>query len=174
MKTKKDLKKEIKLFYEGDAKKFPNDIPKKIRMSLLKNLGFFEKMDRKLQKFKLNNDVGMNIKKAYPNFDGNSIPYDQPANLEKWINAAKNVVYYRNNNYQNAFEHVTSGWNDMEKLKFKNWLNFYEGNNHQKYKTANIYFGGNGEIGYVLPNPSNAQQDESNVIDSLNNKDATP
>ena len=173
MKTKKDLKKEIKLFYEGDAKKFPNDIPKKIRMSLLKNLGFFEKMDKKLQKFKLNNDVGMNVKKAYPNFDGNNIPYEEPADLGKWINTAKNIDYYRENNYQNAFEHATSGWNDMEKLKFTNWLKFYEGGNHKKYATANVYFGGSGEIGYVLPNPSN-KKDELNVIDDLNSKDLTP
>lgn len=174
-------KKEIKLFYQGDGKKFPNDIPKKIRMSILKNLGFFEKLDKIIDESKQLRDSSedskksskkIKDKKAYPNFESN-VFYERQADLNKWIAAAKAIYYYKNNNMPDGFNQVTSGWDDMEKLKFNNWLKFYEGGNHTKYKTAqlSIYDGG---FGYILPNPANPPQKEVHVIDELNADGISP
>ncbi|HLG27268.1 MAG TPA: hypothetical protein VI423_05740, partial [Paenisporosarcina sp.] len=35
-----------------------------------------------------------------------------------------------------AFNYVTSGWDEMEKQDLKRWMKFYEQNAHNKYKTA--------------------------------------
>lgn len=77
-------------------------------------------------------------KHGYPQ-DENSLYVDSPHNLNKWMKSMQEV--YAMSNYMDwlsAFKQVTSGWNDMEKLDFKNWMAFYQEDAHNKYKTAQL------------------------------------
>lgn len=78
------------------------------------------------------------IKKiAYPSGD-NGIFIENPHNIQKWMQSMKNIYSLAQQGIElsNAFNEVTSNWNNMEKQDFKHWLSFYEENAHQKYKTA--------------------------------------
>lgn len=75
--------------------------------------------------------------KAYPNTD----PYDQIRKIpdqSKWIEAAKQIYYYEKNGLAKkvAVVKATKQWEEQEVFDFINWLRFYEGNNHIKYKFA--------------------------------------
>ncbi|TXG77353.1 hypothetical protein E6Q11_02940 [Candidatus Dojkabacteria bacterium] len=75
-------------------------------------------------------------KKAYPHND-HGVFVNSPHNIGHWMKSMQEV-YARSPmvGWSNAFEAVTSGWDDMEKRDFKNWMSFYQEGGHQKYKTA--------------------------------------
>jgi len=78
-------------------------------------------------------------KLAYPTGNSNMDPIPT-FNIAKWTRAL-NDIYMKNrlfgNNKEQNFIEITSGWSDMEKNKFKDWVKFYESGAHLLYKKAN-------------------------------------
>lgn len=75
-------------------------------------------------------------KNAYPHNDHGAF-VDNPSNVGKWIKSMQEI-YSKSPimGWSKTFDAITSNWNDMEKRDFKNWMSFYQKNNHQKYKIA--------------------------------------
>lgn len=75
-------------------------------------------------------------KKAYPHDDHGTF-VTSPHNIARWMKSMQEV-YAQSPvvGWSNAFEKVTSDWDDMEKTDFKKWMSFYQEGGHQKYKTA--------------------------------------
>lgn len=147
-----------KVVYQGKGNRFPKDIPEDVRMSILNNFGFFDKLSDALEESESELPkaepipdalAGIN-KQAYPNFS-DAFPIEKPADMNKWMQTAKEIYYYKNNNIADGINRATSGWDSMEKNKFLNWLKFYEGNNHNKYKKAQVSLYESGLPGYYLP-----------------------
>lgn len=77
-------------------------------------------------------------KHAYPQNESN-IYVDLPHDLNKWMKSMQDMYAMSNHmDWTSAFKQVTSGWNDMEKVDFKNWMAFYQEDAHNKYKTAQL------------------------------------
>ncbi len=121
-------------------------------------------LNNTLLNFKINKleEDFKNLKLAYPNSDDLGLGTPGEHNLPKWVQALKDV-YYKNIQqkipWKQAIDSSTEGWNPIEKLDFNNWVTFYQGGNHLKYKKANWYI--NEEIdenespvmpGYMIPN----------------------
>ena len=75
-------------------------------------------------------------KKAYPQ-DDNGTFANPPHNVEQWMKFMQ-IIYAQAPaiGWRVAFDRITSDWDNMEKQDFKSWMNFYQENGHQKYKTA--------------------------------------
>lgn len=104
----------------------------------------------------------MNNKKAYPNVIDNYL-IKRPHNITKWMEAFQDIYEKVNSGLSRsyAFNLTTSGWDKMEKRDFENWLKFYEGNNHVKYKTAQMsYYVNDGMPGYIIPFKKNEIKEE--------------
>jgi len=94
------------------------------------------------------------MKRAYPNFAPDSVFTKPSYNLNKWLEAMREIysqVHY-GNLFKDAFGSVTSGWDKVEKRDFSNWLSYYQSGDQSKYKKANFYVNDN-IPGYFLPNP---------------------
>jgi hypothetical protein len=113
---------------------------------------------------------------AYPNNDSfMNIPGQHP--LPKWIQTVKEIYYNEKNGIdrRSSIQKCTSGWNEIEVFDFLNWLKYYEGNEHMKYKKAQSWYVNDSMPGYFLnikndspdsaPNPGD---EISNTRDSLN------
>jgi hypothetical protein len=100
-------------------------------------------------------------KKAYPNNEQYShIPGAR--DTAKWLQTVREV-YYKERNGANriaAIRQATNGWNPMETYDFLNWLKFYEGNTHLKYKTAQLWYE-NGSPGYFLHIKQDPQKEQT-------------
>lgn len=91
----------------------------------------------------------LDLKKiGYPigNLEPNPIKsYD----VNKWISAA-NEMYMKMRLFgttkQGALYAITKGWNDMEKNKFQDWLNYYEGGASKTYNTKKAQYATNNAI----------------------------
>lgn len=77
-------------------------------------------------------------KLAYPQ-DQFGTTIDSPYNLHKWMNTMKQI-YEKSTSigWNDAFKLLTGNWDNMEKLDFKHWMQFYQENAHEKYKTAQL------------------------------------
>jgi len=115
---------------------------------------------------------------AYPNNDQfMNIPGQH--NIPKWVQAVKEIYYNEKNGLDRklSVQKSTSGWNDMEVFDFLNWLKFYEGNEHLKYKKAQSWYVNDSMPGYFL-NIKNDQSSSNispeneiaNARDSLSNE----
>lgn len=79
------------------------------------------------------------MKKAYPQ-DEHSLFINSPHNINKWMKSMQEVYATAPAlGWAQAFNKVTSGWDDMEKNDFKKWMSFYQEEAHHKYKTAQTY-----------------------------------
>lgn len=76
------------------------------------------------------------ISKAYPNYD-QYIPFPEPHNTSKWLESVKSMYYlvHKGADKTAAFDKTTSGWSNMEKKDFTQWLKYYEENAHKKYSS---------------------------------------
>lgn len=95
------------------------------------------------------------MKSAYPNF-ANDSDYVKPIyNLNKWLEAMRELYanLHYGKPYKEAFSAVTNQWDVVELRDFTAWLAYYQGNNQSKYKTAQLYVNEN-IPGYFLPNPT--------------------
>ena len=101
--------------------------------------------------------LGIPLKKtfksqAYPQgWFGNVLlpPYD----INRWMRATGDI-YSRVKSGEDeaqAFNLITSNWDKMEKMDYKNWLKFYQEGANLKYKTASP--GYQSDFGFYLPNP---------------------
>jgi hypothetical protein len=79
-------------------------------------------------------------KRAYP--QGIREFIHQTYNIPKWTKALQDIYQLISTSqidYQEAFNKITYGWDDMEKIDFKNWVSYYQQGNQNKYKTAQYY-----------------------------------
>lgn len=76
-------------------------------------------------------------KKAYPH-EEQGLFVDSPRNIQKWMQSMQHIYGLSRIGveWNDAFIKVTSGWDEMEKQDFKKWMQFYQENAHQKYKSA--------------------------------------
>lgn len=87
---------------------------------------------------------------AYPNEDF-GLYNQQPRNIQKWIKSMSEVfnLVNRGFDFKDAFAKITEQWDVMEKLDFKNWMNFYQEKAQEKYKFAQFAGFDNGPGSYV-------------------------
>ena len=79
-------------------------------------------------------------KKAYP--QGIREFTHQTYSVSKWTKALQDIyqlISASQIGYQEAFNKITYGWDEMEKIDFKNWVSYYQQGNQDKYKTAQYY-----------------------------------
>lgn len=100
------------------------------------------------------NKINIPIKKlAYPQPLG-SFFIEQPYNLKKWEKAAVAIKMHQNQGLKKneAFNLLTKNWETMERLNFKDWLNFFEKGGGSKYKKAQMNYVTIGDGSAFLPN----------------------
>jgi len=93
------------------------------------------------------------MKNAYPNFAPDSIFIKPVYNLNKWLDAMREIYskLYLGTPFKESFGNVTSNWEIVEKKDFASWITYYQSGNQTKYKKAQFYV--NDSIpGYLLPN----------------------
>lgn len=140
-------------YFENNKEKLPSDLNEKLKRKLLNDSKFFaehgvttevpKNLIDVLQEHRAKKKALKSIKKevspkiAYPNYD-QYIGFKPASNTNKWIATVKDMYYHIHKGLERgaAFKTVTAGWDDMEKLDFKNWLKFYEENAHKKYSEA--------------------------------------
>jgi hypothetical protein len=101
-------------------------------------------------------------KTAYPNYD-EYMPTPPSYDLNKWIKAVQELYAMEKNgiNRVGAIKQITSGWKITETFDFLNWLRYYQGGNHMKYKmsekqitspikTAQLWYENLDKPGYLL------------------------
>lgn len=119
--------------------------------------------------------------KAYPNHQ-DYLEFAPPRDTRKWMQAVREVYYraHKGMDKNEALNQVVSGWSNMEKLDFKNWLKFYEENAHKKYKTAQQinYWEDANRAGYFVPIfPDKPKQEEvmrASDVDLVKNPETHP
>jgi len=99
---------------------------------------------------------------AYPNNDNQYMHIPGQRNIEKWMQAIRDLLISQQNKIDNksALSQVTAGWNPVEVRDFINWFRYYQEGAHLKYKFAQSYFYGNADIGYLIPTKSNLPKEE--------------
>jgi hypothetical protein len=101
-------------------------------------------------------------KVAYPNneFFQKAGP---KANIDKWLAAVRDIYYAEKNGMDrvSSINMVTKDWEDIERYHFLNWVRFYEGKSHMKYKTAQMWY--DGAPGYFF-NTSPQKQEQSAIV----------
>lgn len=120
----------------------------------------------------------MSIKLSYPNVDDYQ-PTPGAHNLDKWLQTAKELYTKEHQGTPRniAFNQLTNSWKPTEALDFSNWLKYYQGNNHMKYKkiaeeSVNIekfsqtFYEGNSP-GYFFQ--VNRNQDNNDAMPGMNN-----
>jgi len=81
-------------------------------------------------------------KKAYPNISGKE-DREPKADLDKWIGTLKDVysvVHSDGLDRQDAVEHFTADWDSEERIRFKNWMRYYEDGTTEKYNVKTAKF----------------------------------
>lgn len=144
-------------YVENKVEQFPEALPENLSLEryqkLLNDSRFFGEQGVKVEQPKNLLDIlmqhkdkrkalkGINEdmpkKNAYPNYD-EFMSYPPPRDTTKWVNAVKDMYYRVHKGLEKsvALQNVIAGWDEMEKLEFKNWLRYYEGNTHKKYSEA--------------------------------------
>jgi hypothetical protein len=147
-------------FMSKNVSKIPKNIPENIKKKLLEDAKFFselgittddpEKYLAMLQQ-KTNKKANDKVVQAYPNYD-EYMYFQPPRNTQKWVQAVKDMYYriHKGSDGSEALNHVMSGWDNMEKLDFQNWLKFYEEGAHKKYAQVNYWEDAN-RAGYFVP-----------------------
>lgn len=134
------------------------DITPEIQAKLDKLIEFFGRHGIDYKKFEFEK------RKAYPNYDQYmSIPSQH--DMEKWLKAVQSIYQMENGGHSRvaSIRQATSGWKVTETFDFLNWLRFYEGGAHLKYKMAQLWYE-NGAPGYFLHiKPDQAKEPEPTV-----------
>lgn len=126
---------------------------------------FFDETGIDYDKFKPETLSYTDKKKAYPNFDQQQYMAGQ-RDTEKWLHAVRDIYQKEQggNGRIHSIRQVCSGWDVMETHDFLNWLKFYEGNNHLKYKKAQLWYE-NGAPGYFLPIKPDPAPEQKHQVD---------
>lgn len=98
-------------------------------------------------------------KSSYPQdpLIGTSNP---PYDVKQWITSMREIYadIANTNSFEESFKKITKGWDDMDKLNFKNWMRFYQENAHEKYKIAQSHgYLSNGPGSYIPLNAIKAK-----------------
>lgn len=103
---------------------------------------------------------------AYPNNDNQYMHIPGQRNIDKWMQAIRDLLISQQNKVDNksALAQVTAGWNPVEVSDFINWFRYYQEGAHLKYKYAQSYFYGNADIGYLIPNKSNVPKEQPTPV----------
>ncbi len=124
----------------------------KMTKSIEKDIGelinFFDNYGIDYNKF---SQLDFSKRQAYPNTDVYSnIP--QSYDTKKWLQTIKEIYNGEANGVSRvvAIKHATNGWNIVETFNFLNWVKFYEGGNHMKYKFAQLWYENPETPGYFL------------------------
>lgn len=69
-----------------------------------------------------------------------SNPHLPVRNMDRWVKGMRDIYasIRKGTDAKEAFLQTTSTWDDMEKLQFKDWMKFYQGNGQDKYIAAGI------------------------------------
>jgi len=108
---------------------------------------------------------------SYPNYSdpGTSKPaYD----ISKWVDVMKQVYMriHMGSSKNDAVNECTINWDKLEKIAFLNWMKFYEGKEHLKYKTAqNNYYVSEDIPNYFIPNPAPSSFIPPSPLKDINN-----
>jgi hypothetical protein len=126
---------------------------------------------------------GPNKKEAYPNYD--QFMTSKPVrDTRKWVESVKNMYFmiHKGMGKAEAFDKITLGWSDMEKMDFTQWLKFYEQNSHKKYSEEEAkslyvqsqvsYWQDNNRPGYFVPMTENPGSEIESAQDPATNKKA--
>lgn len=108
--------------------------------------------------------IGASSKTAYPNYD-QYMSYPAPHDTQKWVETVKSIYQMEKSGHSRvaSIRQATNGWKITETFDFLNWLRFYEGANHLKYKMAQLWYE-NGAPGYFLHvKPDPAKEEEKPV-----------
>jgi hypothetical protein len=145
--------------YSDEELRLSDEMKEKVEkeMQLLDEYGIdYGKFDFEMPKLKL--------KKSYPNYDA-YMPAQGRHDLEKWMQAVKNIYFQEKNGMdrREAVRRSTSNWKITETFDFLNWLKFYEGKNHMKYKTAQLWYENPSVPGYFL----HVKPDQNKINDSM-------
>lgn len=186
-------------YFENNISKLPDDLSPEEKRKLLNDSKFWGNqgdmiqvprdfsqilLDQPKEKKALkgiNKDMSDNkISVAYPNYD-EYIPIAPQRNTTKWLDAVKEIYYrvHKGLSKGQALENVIAGWDNMEKLDFKNWLKFYEEKTHKKYSEASDqpiqikvgqvgYWEDSNRAGYFVP-VHREQEDVGRAIDTAQN-----
>jgi hypothetical protein len=108
--------------------------------------------------------IGSGNKTAYPNYD-QYMSYPSPYDLQKWVKTVQSIYQMEKSGHSRvaSIRQATNGWKITETFDFLNWLRFYEGANHLKYKMAQLWYE-NGAPGYFLKiNPDPVKEEPKPV-----------
>ncbi len=120
------------------------------------------------------------ISKAYPNYD-QYMAFSAPYDTSRWLEVVKSMYFFVHKGLEKtaAFDKVTSGWSEMEKRDFTQWLKFYESNNHKKYSQENpapiekmaqvSYWQDVNRAGYFVPIEQNVPKNPASEIAAAKN-----
>jgi hypothetical protein len=122
------------LNYQDLVKPYSDDELKmtpEIEAKLNKLLKFFAETGINYQ------DIEKSHKKAYPNYDEHMYT-PAPYNLTKWLDTARELFQQEQNGINRvvAIRQATKEWKITETFDFLNWLKYYQGGNHMKYKMS--------------------------------------
>lgn len=119
-------------------------------------------------------DINYMSKNAYPNYE-DMMPIQAPRDLSKWTMAMKNIYAKINSGIDTneAALSIIGDWDKLEKRDFMNWLKFYQGGEHLKYKTAQKiektaqlkYYMNDNLPGYFMPVPASKPKEEIQKAD---------
>lgn len=109
-------------------------------------------------------------KKSYPENTGPAF-IQQPHNTKKWLKTMQDMYQMASTmTLKDAFDSITKDWDSMEKKDFKNWMSFYQGQNHEKYITAQHWNNGGG----FLPQSLKAKIPGITTPEQVEQKPAAP
>jgi hypothetical protein len=149
----KEILKKLPLdeFMKKNVSKIPKNIPEDVKNKLLEDAKFFSELGITTDDPEVFDSLTKKHKKAYPNYD-DYMYIQPPRDTQKWLQAVKDMYYriHKGASDTDALNQVISGWSDMEKLDFKNWLKFYEEGAHKKYAQVNYWEDAN-RAGYFVP-----------------------
>lgn len=111
------------------------------------------------------------MKNAYPNFAPDSIFIKPVYNLNKWLEAMREIYakLHFGTPFKESLGQVTSAWDTVERKDFATWLEYYQSGHQGRYKKAQFYTNEN-ILGYLVPN----QKSVPPVIPDFNHLEMTP
>jgi hypothetical protein len=114
---------------------------------------------------------------SYPN-NSDYLSTQPTYDIGKWMNTMRNIYFntHLGSSRPDAVDAATSGWDQMERVSFLDWMKYYESGDHKKYKTAQHSYYVNDNIpNYFIPNPkSQVPSPLLNVNEQINQPPVPP
>ena len=109
------------------------------------------------------------MKNAYPNFAPDSIFTKPIYNLNKWLEAMREIYskIHFGVPFKESFGTVTSNWDTVERKDFSAWMLYYQSGNQHRYKQAQLYMT-DSIPGYLMPSMVQPRQVPPVVVPDFN------